>query len=345
MGRRDSYYDYIRAFAALLVLFLHKGKMPGGYIGVSIFFCLSGFLITRILISLPALTVSNISKFIFRRFMRIFPLYVTTVVAAILLAWLYRPEWLPKLIAGLPGMLTFTHVPDGVGIATSVGWTLHAEFWFYVFFPVVFALTYKRGLLPLTIASLTAVSILAKNFDAGRDSWPTPTDQWQTVLFLDQLMYGAICALLIEKRAALVSLFSSRFWFWGALTANLLIGKLAAFSHWHLKMSVAALLCAVAILHHEASKQVLKDNFIARLGRISFSIYLVHAVVIDYLPAEKLPDILDTPSCVTIVLIVACLTERFIEQPGIKLSKVVAKYRSGPPEPLPEAAAIQTSEL
>jgi peptidoglycan/LPS O-acetylase OafA/YrhL len=346
MGRRDTYYDYIRTFAALVVLFCHKGKLPGGSIGVSIFFCLSGFLITQILISLPSLTVSNFAKFIFRRFMRIFPLYVVTLLAAIVLAWMYRPDWLPKLIDGLPGLLTFTHLPNGTGIATAVGWTLHAEFWFYVFFPIVFALTYKRGLLPLTIASLIVVSILAKKYDGGGpDSWPIENDLWRTVLYLDQLMYGAICALLIEKRAASIHLFSSRFWFWGPLITNLLIAKLAPLSHWHLEMSIAALLCAVAILHHEASKQVLKDNLIAWLGRISFSIYLVHAVVIDYLPAQKLPDILDTPSCVIIVLIVAFLTERFVERPGIGLSKAIANYRSDPPRKLPEAVAIGSSEI
>jgi peptidoglycan/LPS O-acetylase OafA/YrhL len=81
MRGRDTYYDYIRAFAALLVLFCHKGKLPGGSIGVSIFFCLSGFLITRILIGLPDLSLTNIAKFIFRRWMRIFPLYLAAIVA------------------------------------------------------------------------------------------------------------------------------------------------------------------------------------------------------------------------------------------------------------------------
>ena len=76
--------------------------MPGGSIGVSIFFCLSGFLITQILIGLPSLTASNISKFVFRRFMRIFPLYVATLLAALLLAWLsltYKRGLLPITIA------------------------------------------------------------------------------------------------------------------------------------------------------------------------------------------------------------------------------------------------------
>ena len=59
-------------------------------------------------------------------------------------------------------MLTFTHTPSGTGFATAVASTLHAEFWFYVFFPFIFALTFRRGLLPLAIGVLIVLSILAK---------------------------------------------------------------------------------------------------------------------------------------------------------------------------------------
>jgi peptidoglycan/LPS O-acetylase OafA/YrhL len=66
--------------------------MPGGAIGVSIFFCLSGFLITQILIALPTLSLSNLAKFIFRRWMRIYPLYVAALGMTYLLMQHYRPE-------------------------------------------------------------------------------------------------------------------------------------------------------------------------------------------------------------------------------------------------------------
>jgi|EndMetStandDraft_6_1072998.scaffolds.fasta_scaffold13541_1 peptidoglycan/LPS O-acetylase OafA/YrhL len=323
MGQRDAYYDYIRAFAALLVLLCHKGKMPGGSIGVSIFFCLSGFLITRILIRMHSISAPDIAGFIFRRFMRIFPLYVTTLGVAVILAWGFRPDVLPRLIDGLPGLLTFTHLPVDTGYATAVAWSLHAEFWFYLVFPVVFALTYKRGLLPLVIAISIGVSIWAKNNDGGTpESWPIRGDQWLTILYLDQLMYGAICAVLIEKKSSIVGLFSSRLWFWGALIANLAIAKIAPLSHWHLEMSIAALICAIAILHHGASKTELQYNFIAWIGRISFSLYLVHAVVLDYLPYEKLPDVLDTPSFLAITFALSFVTERFVERPGIRIARL-----------------------
>jgi hypothetical protein len=53
--------------------------------------------------------------------------------------------------------------------------------------------------------------------------------------------------------------------------------------------------------------------------------------VLDYLPANKIPEKLDTPSFVLIVLALSALTERFIERPGIRLSKALAKFRPRAP--------------
>jgi hypothetical protein len=50
--------------------------------------------------------------------------------------------------------------------------------------------------------------------------------------------------------------------------------------------------------------------------------------------AKEIPEKLDTPSFVLIVLILSFLTERFIERPGIWLSKTLAKFRPAPPEML-----------
>jgi peptidoglycan/LPS O-acetylase OafA/YrhL len=92
--------------------------------------------------------------------------------------------------------------------------------------------------------------------------------------------------------------------------------------------SLAALICTVAILHHASNKNALRDNFIAWLGRISFSIYLVHGLVIDYVPTGTIIPKLDTPLCLSIVIAVSWLTARFIEQPGIAASKTVAQFKS-----------------
>jgi len=322
--KRETYYDYIRAFAALLVLFAHKGKLPGGAIGVSIFFCLSGFLITRILMGLPELSFPNLAKFIFRRWMRIFPLYVAAILATYLLMRQFRPDLLGVFLSFVPGLLTFTSFTPDVGFSVAIFWTLQAEFWFYATFPFVFALCYPRGLLMPAAFALIGVSFWAKfSIPLVLAFSFTPL---LTLIYLDQLMFGVICALLIGNKSSVIHLFRSRWWFWGALATTLVTSKLSHLTFWYYETSAAALLCAIAILHHAADPKELKDNFVAWLGRISFSIYLVHGVVRDYLPAKDIPDKLDTPSFILVVLVISHFTERFIERPGIRFSKAIARY-------------------
>jgi peptidoglycan/LPS O-acetylase OafA/YrhL len=100
--------------------------------------------------------------------------------------------------------------------------------------------------------------------------------------------------------------------------------------------SFAAMICGVAILHHASNKTGLKDNFIAWLGRISFSIYLVHGIVIDYIPTGTMMPKIDTPACLAIVIAISWLTQRFIERPGIALSKAIARFE-------PRSAALTES--
>jgi peptidoglycan/LPS O-acetylase OafA/YrhL len=326
--KRDTYYDYIRCYAALLVFFTHKSyKLPGGSIGVDIFFCLSGFLITQILLHLPALSVGNLLKFTFRRWMRIYPLYVAAIAAALVLMKLTGVHNADALVASLPKLLGFITYPH-LGFAISVFWTLQIEFWFYVVFPFVFAFFYPRGLLPYVIGILICLSWIAK-FTLGMREDLAPLN---TLSYMDQLMYGAVCALILHDKPSLAEVFRSRWWFWAGLAVTFYVAQFVDFRglydpKWWLLTSLAAMIAAIAILHHASNKTELKDNFIAWLGRISFSIYLVHGIVIDYIPTGTLLPKLDTPTCLATVIAISWLTERFIERPGIGFSKMVAKFR------------------
>ena len=73
---RIEYLDWLRALAAGLVVIGHaRGSlMPGGAIGVSVFFVLSGYLITSIHLRDGMMSVPNIGRFIVRRLARIYPL-------------------------------------------------------------------------------------------------------------------------------------------------------------------------------------------------------------------------------------------------------------------------------
>src|SRR3989304_4593788 len=83
--------DGLRAIAILIVFFFHTRNLPFGWMGVQLFFVLSGFLITDILLrmkeSLPRRAF--FVKFYGRRFLRIFPLYYFYLALVVALTFLY----------------------------------------------------------------------------------------------------------------------------------------------------------------------------------------------------------------------------------------------------------------
>src|SRR5829696_6158250 len=91
--------DGLRAIAFLLVFALHTDYLQIGWVGVSLFFVLSGFLITGILLDMKKSLSSReyFVKFYGRRFLRIFPLYYFYLaVTALVTTWLISVPFRPK---------------------------------------------------------------------------------------------------------------------------------------------------------------------------------------------------------------------------------------------------------
>ncbi|QDU68272.1 acyltransferase family protein [Engelhardtia mirabilis] len=138
--------DGLRAIAVLIVLWEHSprgvtdGLVPGadhlgrwllgpGYLGVDLFFVLSGFLITRILLADRALG-TPLRQFWIRRFLRIFPIYYLLLA----LVWIFAPgPELPWCAAYLANFYQALHFSDGPLLHT---WSLSVEEHFYLVWPL-----------------------------------------------------------------------------------------------------------------------------------------------------------------------------------------------------------------
>src|SRR5690242_18425984 len=91
--------DGLRAIAFLLVFALHTEYLQIGWVGVSLFFVLSGFLITGILLDMKKSLAAKdyFIKFYGRRFLRIFPLYYFYIILMVLVTtWLISVPFRPK---------------------------------------------------------------------------------------------------------------------------------------------------------------------------------------------------------------------------------------------------------
>ncbi|HZG00492.1 MAG TPA: acyltransferase, partial [Chitinophagales bacterium] len=129
--------------ASDLPFFVHTG----GHIGVVLFFVLSGFLITLLLLrELESTGRISYKDFYARRILRIWPLYYFILIATAVL-WSYQPSWLTALLCFtiLPNV---AHVADIGWVPSPPVWSIGVEEQFYLVWPLVVFL-FRKSLLPL----------------------------------------------------------------------------------------------------------------------------------------------------------------------------------------------------
>src|SRR4051812_20304282 len=186
--------DGLRFLAFLAVFFFHA--RPGRYFwgpqGVQVFFTLSGFLITRILVlGESGRLVADLKRFYIRRTLRIFPLYYAVV------GWL----WASGLLAGVGWYLAYLYnvrafLIRGWGGPVGHFWTLCVEEQFYLLYPLALLLTTSR----LRLSMLGLLILGTKAFQAyahARLSIP-----WSTFLLPycgEHLLWGCVAGLVELK--------------------------------------------------------------------------------------------------------------------------------------------------
>lgn len=198
--------DGVRAIAVLLVIWHHfvpatlaggKPVAPWGAIGVGLFFVLSGFLITRILLNCRLKIESNeattglmLKQFYMRRFLRIFPLYY----GVLLLLAIFNPTNVRERIWWHLGYLSnvrFSYWPRGEAIEAHL-WSLSVEEQFYIFWPLIIFLVPRKLLLPLIVLAVVGAPVFrVMTYQPGLIA-----HEWMMPGCLDLLGGGALLALL-----------------------------------------------------------------------------------------------------------------------------------------------------
>jgi len=136
--------DGLRALAALAVVAHHAFGLPNGYLGVDIFFVLSGFLITSLLVREREATGRvRLPQFYLRRALRLYPALVTVVVATTLSVFVVRDETGKLLGAAVAALFYVANIwfveTNYSGLLDHV-WTLALEEQFYLVWPPLLAL-------------------------------------------------------------------------------------------------------------------------------------------------------------------------------------------------------------
>jgi peptidoglycan/LPS O-acetylase OafA/YrhL len=209
--------DGVRAVAVTAVVVFHLGAtwLSGGFLGVDVFFTLSGFLITSILLTeFYARGRIDIKNFYLRRARRLLPALFTMLATITLLTWLFARDEMYRLrgdvIAALTYCTNWTQIVWNRGYFAQLGrpsllqhlWSLAVEEQFYVLWPLILvaglAVRKRWGVLAIPVV-LTAVSLLlmAGMFHAGQD--PARV-YYGTDTHISPMLIGATLAIIVGMR-------------------------------------------------------------------------------------------------------------------------------------------------
>ena len=326
--------DGLRAIAVLSVILYHgELVLPGGFLGVDIFFVISGYLITTILIAeYEANQRISIKNFYERRIRRILPALCAVCIASTPFAYfLMLPESFASYLQSLFSAQIFA---SNIFFWTETGyfaaaaetkplihtWSLSVEEQFYLFFPLVFIYAIakwpKRGLIYLSLTGLIA-SLLAAGwaFDHMRSAafYLTPFRIWELFAGVAAALSGVALLNKLKEFAHLLS-------FTGIVlicSPLLVYPSHTAYPVPYMFAVVAGTSLVIVFASQTAIGTALSLRPLVFVGKISYSAYLVHQPVFVfarlYLPGES-PLYIDALLAM-LALVLGWMSWAVIEQP------------------------------
>jgi len=358
--RHVAALDGLRALAVLAVILYHTGQLPFGWLGVPLFFALSGHFITRTLLNHQELTRGRRAANFFRnRALRLAPLYYLFLIVLTVLAlvgyghgtigrdlpYLWTGTW--DLSAMLPSfqptpLVLYAHL-----------WSLGVEVQLYVVWAVLTLLLPRRWFVRAVVVLALAGPLLRLGVWLALQVAGYPNEALapmvvycNPVSYLDVFAIGA-CTALPEVRSRLAPVARAAIGLFVLTVAALVSYGLITgtgtwtdlgfpvilFEHydWVWKYSIAALFFG-ALVYYAGEDNVfartLRARPLVRLGLISYGIYLLHVPLFGQLSRLHEPttgwtaaDLLLTAATVGGTWLLAEVSYRFVERPFLRLKK------------------------
>jgi peptidoglycan/LPS O-acetylase OafA/YrhL len=346
-GQRTAYrpdIDGLRALAILSVMIFHAfpNLLRGGFIGVDIFFVISGFLISRIVFI--GLANGNFSFFDFyvHRIRRIFPALILVLFAALILGWYamlaveYRA--LGKHVAGGIGFVNnilLWQEDSYFGTASELKplmhlWSLGIEEQFYLFFPVLLVVLWRvRFSLWLAIAGMIILSFAANlywmGFDAAGAFFLPHTRFWE-LLAGGLLAYGEVFKIGFRPSsgggkllAGLAARPAARSWvgLFLLVAGMFVINRGSSFpGYWALMPVFGAWLVIAAGPQAWVNRRVFANRGMVSVGLISYPLYLWHWPILSFLRIleARVPAVPIRIGALALTFVLSWLTYHYVER-------------------------------
>lgn len=357
-GRRYfSGLDGLRAISVIAVIWCHVAGpqqlhlLTQGNKGVDLFFAISGFLVTTLLLREYRERGSiSLTNFYFRRSLRIFPLYyaVLLLYCVLVFATMRGTTKAAEFWHNLPAFLTYTSnwfvaVDDaGPGTTFYFAWSLATEEQFYLFWPALMLLTLwltKRSWAP----AIAAVLLICIQLVAVSQTRPT---LMMVVLasLAPAILFGVLFAVLLHNRRIFSLLYPV---IGNRLTAPAAAGLLLACLQFGadlllVRFLMALLVASVCVREDTVLHPLLNWRPAVFVGAISYGMYLMHMLAANFVRvvlghASGLDVFAGT---LLVVTVMAFLSWRYFEAPILKLKGRFPAGKAGEPVVQPAAPTV-----
>lgn len=339
----------LRAIAVVAVVLYHFGipGFSGGFVGVDVFFVISGFLMTGIIISGLERGSFSLWDFYLARARRIVPALLVLCASLLLLGWFSLPSLDYKALA--------THVATALTFVSNIQfwreagyfdvashekwllhtWSLSVEWQFYILLPLGSLLVWRLlgpRALRWALMALGVGSLLLSIYASQR--WPTPAFYLLPTRIWEMLSGGLAWWLTRQHRPN--TNISTLMEGVGLLMIGLAIVLYDTSLPWPGHAALIPVVGAMLVLAANRQQSWFTNNFIARhLGASSYSIYLWHwplVVTLNYIGESRNPTLI--ASFIALSIIMGELSYRLIENPSKVKLVSLKKYK--------ELAAILT---
>lgn len=323
----------LRAYAVLAVMLYHFGVgiMPGGFIGVDVFFVLSGFLMTSIIVGGMAKKKFSLGLFYLSRARRIIPALAVLCAALLVFGWFWlAPSDYATLGKHVSGAMSFTSnftFKDEEGyfdLPSQTKWLLHTwslsvEWQFYLLYPLLLMgfmryVSRKPQQLYWLIGGLALVSLLACGLVSVRDNafafYLLPTRAWEMLLGGLVYLYG------MQRRFSMQASIASESAGWAMIAVSAIAFTTDLAWPGFYAMIPAGGAALVLLAAHQDSPFT-DSRLLQSLGKWSYSIYLWHWPIVVGLGYFALKD---SPIWITLGLVASIglgyASYRWVEQPA-----------------------------
>jgi peptidoglycan/LPS O-acetylase OafA/YrhL len=334
----------LRGIAVLYVVLFHffKPIFPGGFAGVDLFFLLSGFLVTRsnlALITQTDLTVrSFLGEFYRRRVARIFPMLLFASFFSLFLGLIFTPAnnlgkllvYFTSSLVGLTNIKLFKDRSDYFSLDQDFNWftqtwSLGVEEQFYLIFSIIIGITLYSSFVDKTKNLKKIFFILMVTSFLVTLAKLLKQDRPEAIFYLLHFRFWELC--LGVCLSLMFQNYQVRFQFdrWENISLIfLVIGLFVPYDSVFFPFPNLLFICAggvILILNcgkktNTLAEKILSFKFLQYLGSISYSLYLIHWIILVLLKHSFGEDDITMGLGVLVSLAISDLTFRFVELPS-----------------------------